>query len=132
MPKPLQPGGVPIWVSGTVNKNVARRIARFGSGWIPWGPAAKDIRAGITEMFAAVEAQGRDPVGLQVVGHLPMVRDAHGRPDLAATAEGAPALAEAGVTDVRASLPLPQDPHAVEDTLSELVQAFRQAVGRTA
>ena len=35
MPKPVQSGGVPVWVSGTVNKAVARRIARFGSGWIP-------------------------------------------------------------------------------------------------
>ncbi|NUU26079.1 MAG: TIGR03619 family F420-dependent LLM class oxidoreductase, partial [Streptomycetaceae bacterium] len=50
MPKPLQSGGVPIWVSGTVNRNVARRLARFGSGWIPWGPAAADPRAGIAAM----------------------------------------------------------------------------------
>ena len=41
MPKPVQPGGVPVWISGTVNKAVARRIARFGSGWIPWGPAIR-------------------------------------------------------------------------------------------
>src|SRR6185503_18332800 len=34
MPKPVQPGGVPIWCSGTVNLRVARRLARFGSGWI--------------------------------------------------------------------------------------------------
>src|SRR5579859_4367111 len=27
MPKPVQPGGVPIWVSGTVNPRVARRLA---------------------------------------------------------------------------------------------------------
>ena len=38
MPKPLREGGVPLWVSGTVNPRVARRLARFGSGWIPWGP----------------------------------------------------------------------------------------------
>ena len=37
MPKPLQPGGVPVWVSGTINPRVVRRLARFGSGWIPWG-----------------------------------------------------------------------------------------------
>src|SRR5580698_4900488 len=36
MPKPLQPGGVPIWVSGTVNDRSMERLARFGSGWIPW------------------------------------------------------------------------------------------------
>ena len=42
MPKPLQPGGVPIWVSGTINPRVVRRLATFGSGWIPWGDAAAD------------------------------------------------------------------------------------------
>jgi len=131
MPKPVRPGGVPIWVSGTVNRNVARRLARFGSGWIPWGDAAKDVGAGIADMFALVEAEGRDPAGLQVVGHLPLVRDGDGRPDLAAIAAGAPALVDAGVTDVRASLPLPKDPTELEDTLGALVLAFRGAVGRT-
>jgi len=50
MPKPVQPGGVPVWISGTVNKAVARRIARFGSGWIPWGPANADISGAIAAM----------------------------------------------------------------------------------
>ena len=50
MPKPVQPGGVPLWISGTVNNAVARRIARFGSGWIPWGPAYADIPGAIAAM----------------------------------------------------------------------------------
>src|SRR5207248_9888916 len=29
MPKPAQPGGVPIWVSGRCNRRVASRLARF-------------------------------------------------------------------------------------------------------
>ena len=37
MPKPVQPGGIPVWISGTVNKRVARRLSRFGTRWIPWG-----------------------------------------------------------------------------------------------
>src|SRR3954452_5730024 len=37
MPKPMQPGGIPVWISGTVNKRVARRLSRFGTRWIPWG-----------------------------------------------------------------------------------------------
>ena len=38
MPKPVQPGGVPIWISGTVNATGGHAaLARFGSGWIPWG-----------------------------------------------------------------------------------------------
>jgi probable F420-dependent oxidoreductase len=131
MPKPRQEGGVPIWVSGTVNRNVARRIARFGSGWIPWGDAAADIRNGIPQMQDLVTSVGGDPTGLQIVGTLPTVKDANGTPDIARTVEGAPALVEAGVTDVRSAFPLPSDPAAAEDTLDELVRAFRTAVGRT-
>ena len=63
MPKPLQPGGVPIWVSGTINPRVVRRLAPFGSGWIPWGDAAADPVAGIAEMRERLEAAGRDPEG---------------------------------------------------------------------
>jgi alkanesulfonate monooxygenase SsuD/methylene tetrahydromethanopterin reductase-like flavin-dependent oxidoreductase (luciferase family) len=43
MPKPVQSGGVPVWISGTVNNAVARLIARFASGWIPWEPAYADM-----------------------------------------------------------------------------------------
>src|SRR5437764_10396362 len=59
MPKPLRPGGVPIWVSGTVNPRVVRRVARFGSGWIPWGPAADDVVSGIRQMRDALAGAGR-------------------------------------------------------------------------
>lgn len=31
MPKPVQSGGIPVWVSGTVNAAVARRLSRFGN-----------------------------------------------------------------------------------------------------
>src|SRR6187399_1786378 len=34
MPKPLQPGGVPIWISGSVNTRVVDRLCRFGLRWI--------------------------------------------------------------------------------------------------
>jgi probable F420-dependent oxidoreductase len=131
MPKPRQEGGVPIWVSGTVNKKVAQRIARFGSGWIPWGPAARDIATGIAQMREALVAAGRDPEGLSIVGTLPTVKDSAGNPDIDRTVDAAPALAAAGVTDVRSAFPLPSDPAAAEDTLAKLVAAFRSAVGRT-
>lgn len=131
MPKPLQDGGVPIWVSGTVNKNVARRIARFGSGWIPWGAAIGDIENAVKEMWDLVAAAGREPKGLQVVGNIPTVRDSDGNADVKATVAAAPALVAAGVTDVRMNVPLPSDPAAAEDILADLVGAFRAEVGRS-
>jgi probable F420-dependent oxidoreductase len=130
MPKPVQGGGVPIWVSGTVNRSVVRRLAQFGSGWIPWGPAAADLPAGIAQMRDGVAAAGRDPGELRVVGSLPAVRAEAGDVDLARTMDGVPALVDLGVTDFQANLPVPDDSHAAADYLSEVVGAFRAAVGR--
>jgi probable F420-dependent oxidoreductase len=130
MPKPAQEGGVPIWVSGTVNRAVVRRLARFGSGWIPWGPSAADLPAGIAQMREGVAAAGRDPADLRVVGSLPVVRSENRSVDLARTMDGVPALVELGVTDFQANLPVPDDTSAAADYLAEVVGAFRVAVGR--
>jgi probable F420-dependent oxidoreductase len=129
MPKPLQSGGVPIWVSGTVNARVARRIARFGSGWIPWGPAAGDIASGIAEMRELVEAAGGDFDGLRVVGTLAPVRGDDGTVDLAATMDPAAALVAAGVSDFQLYLNVPSDASAAFDLFAANVEAFRGAVG---
>ena len=53
MPKPLQAGGVPIWIGGTVQRRSMERLARFGSGWIPWGPAVADLKGGVRAMRGA-------------------------------------------------------------------------------
>src|SRR6201999_3473919 len=108
MPNPVQPGGVPIWVSGTVNRAVARRLARFGKYWIPWGSDARDIAAGIERMRAAVEQAGGDPHGFGITGALRVKAGPDGRPDLAAAAAAAASQVEAGVTDLRLAFwPLP-------------------------
>jgi probable F420-dependent oxidoreductase len=130
MPKPVQTEGVPIWVSGTVNRAVVRRLARFGSGWIPWGPSAADLPAAITRMRDGVAAEGRDPGELRVVGSLPVVRTDAGGLDIARTMDGVPALVDVGVTDFQTNLPVPEAPGAASDYLSETVGAFRSAVGR--
>jgi probable F420-dependent oxidoreductase len=127
MPKPRQPGGVPIWVSGTANKRVARRIARFGSGWIPWGPAAADITSGIAEMRSLVEAAGGKFDGMQVVGTVRAVKAGDGALDLPATMDPVPGLVAAGVTDVRMAIPVPDDPSAAFDVYAATVEAFRAA-----
>jgi probable F420-dependent oxidoreductase len=107
MPKPLQPGGVPIWVSGRLNERVARRLARFGCGWIPWGEDADDLVASIPRMRDAVAAAGGDGNAMQVAGSLPAVRREDRSVDLDATMERVLPFADAGVTDFRAYLPVP-------------------------
>lgn len=129
MPKPHQAGGVPIWVSGTTNKLVARRIARFGSGWIPWGDAIADIRTGMAQMRELVEAEGGSFDGIQVVGNLTPVKAAEGGVDLGATMAPVPELAAAGVTDFRMPINPPKDPNGAFDVYAEHVAAFRAAAG---
>ena len=129
MPKPAQPGGIPIWVSGTVNPRSMRRLARFGSGWIPWGPDAVDLPAGIAAMRASVEALGRDPAEIEVVANLSIVIIDSGI-DLDATMAPIPALVDAGATDFRVGLGLAPDADDAEDKIRELVTAFRACVGR--
>ena len=129
-PQPVQPGGVPVWVSGTVNPRAMRRLARFGAGWIPWGDyMGGDMASHIDQMREAVSGFDRDPSGIGVVGTLPIVRTDDGV-DLAATMDSVPALVEAGVTDFRAHLPIPSDATEAHDYLSGVVAAFRPAAGR--
>jgi probable F420-dependent oxidoreductase len=131
MPKPRQPGGVPIWVSGrSTNRLVRERVARFGAGWIPWGDDADDIAGGIGRVREAMAAAGRGDDALEVAGTLPVTRSVDGGIDVRATMDQVPPLVAAGVTDFRVQLPLPAEEPAVAELLTELVAAFRTTVGR--
>ena len=127
MPKPVQPGGIPIWISGTLNKRVIDRMVRFGNGWIPWGPDAAAPAEGLAKIRTAFEAAGRDITGFAVTSTLPFVRDDEGTIDLAASMDAVGPLAEAGITDFRAYLPVPVGREAATDYLGETVAAFRNA-----
>jgi probable F420-dependent oxidoreductase len=127
MPKPVQSGGVPLWISGTVNNAVARRIARFGSGWIPWGSAYADIPAAITAMKDKIAEFGGDPSDLQVQGVARVVKNDDGSIDYSASTAAVPALVEAGVTDIRFPASLTADHDRALDIMSSLVAAFRDA-----
>jgi probable F420-dependent oxidoreductase len=129
MPKPRQPGGVPIWVSGRVNERVARRLARFGSGWIPWGEDAEDLAGSIPRMREAVAAAGGDAAGIQVAGTLPSVRRDDRTIDLDATMERVGPLVDAGVTDFRAYVPVPSGYVAAVEYLRDIADAFHGAAG---
>ena len=130
MPKPRSPGGVPIWVSGTVNDRAMARLARFGHGWIPWGADAGDLIESIPRMRAAVVVAGGDPDPIEVTGALPVVKGDDGNVDLDATMAVVPVLRDAGVTDFRLGLRIRPDASDAEELLRDLVIAFRTAVGR--
>lgn len=127
MPKPVADGGVPIWVSGTVNARSMARLAQFGSGWIPWGPAVADPVEGIRAMRQAIAELDRDPSTVAATTYLPVVKSGDGSVDAAATCAQAPPLIEAGYTDCKLSLPIPNSLAAATDYLAEVVDAFRSA-----
>lgn len=128
-PKGARPGGVPLWISGTLNPNVLRRIARFGDGWIPWGADQQDPIGGLAKIAAEMEKVGRDMKGFQATSYLPLVEDG-GKIDAAATMAPVGPMAEGGVTDFRITLNLATEAAAVHDQLAPLVEAFRKVAGR--
>jgi probable F420-dependent oxidoreductase len=131
MPKPLQPGGVPIWVSGTVNDRSMDRLARFGSGWIPWGEDAAELERGVGRMRSAMAERGRDPSEVGIVGSLPAQWDeAHGarRLDVGRTMAAVPRLRELGITDFRIAASALRWRTSTQESLEEVVSDFRSSV----
>jgi probable F420-dependent oxidoreductase len=131
MPKPIQPGGVPVWISGTINKRVLDRVARFGDGWIPWGPAQTDVSSAIPKVFEALTAAGRSTAGFQISCYMRKLKNADGTTDLPGTMAQVPSLAAAGVTDFRFNLDFGSSIEESTHTLGEFARSFRSAVGRS-
>lgn len=131
MPKPLQAGGVPFWIAGTLRGSTIKRIARFGSGWIPWGPDAANLTDAIPRLKEELEKLGRKTDDLQVVGYLPFVKGANGEMDINATMDKLEPMIKAGVTDFRGAVTMTVSADEAEAKLRPLVAAFRKAVGRT-
>jgi probable F420-dependent oxidoreductase len=129
MPRPIAPGGVPIWVSGTLNERVLSRLARFGAGWIPWGAELADLAGAIRRMRDGVTALGRDPSGIGVVGSIAVAPGDGGVIDALAAMAAVPDMVAMGVTDVRLIVPMPASPAALADRLGALADAFRRHFG---
>ncbi len=106
-PRPLQPGGIPIWFAGSLHARTVERICRLGDGWIPepYAPVGR-LRDGVARLREAWRRAGRDPERLQVQGDLDVVREANGRPDLRASLAAVPEWAAAGATTVNVVLSL--------------------------
>lgn len=130
LPTPLDRRGPPVWVSGTLNPNVVRRLARFGSGWIPWGDDARDLHGAVRRMRRLVSDQGRDPGGLGVFRYLPLVAGNGGGVDIERTFDGVPADIAAGITDFRVPVDEPRGALTIRDRLGDVADAFRVRVPR--
>jgi probable F420-dependent oxidoreductase len=124
-PHPAQRDGVPIWVSGTLNARVIRRIARFASGWIPWGDEMADPAVAIPRLRESLAALGRDPLSLRVLGRLALRSDPDGKLDLDRTMDALPSDVEAGVTDFLLGGRVPNSASEAAEVLPAVVDEFR-------
>jgi alkanesulfonate monooxygenase SsuD/methylene tetrahydromethanopterin reductase-like flavin-dependent oxidoreductase (luciferase family) len=127
-PKPVQPGGPPVWFSGTLGRRNMDRLTRLGDGWIPIMTAtADDLAEGRVRIEDAWSAAGRDPARLKVRGSLEVVLGENRRPDLGATLGGAHELARRGATDVQLPmLAFVRTPDALRDWFDELSTRWRE------
>jgi probable F420-dependent oxidoreductase len=129
-PKPLQPGGVPLWVGGALHTHNLRRMVEWGSAWIPiMGASLADIADGKAQIVDAWRAAGRDLSVLQVQAPLPITRGDEGTPDLARSLASVPDLVAAGATDVHVTLkPFNRDAADAPAVLAEIARRFSEAV----
>ena len=105
LPRPVQPGGPPIWIGGAATDGNLARLAEYGSGWMPIGLDEATFREGLARARAAFEAGGRDPAALGVRATLVPVRGRDGRVDREASLAGLPRLRETGATIASVALP---------------------------
>ncbi len=66
-PKPLRPGGIPIWVGGE-GRPARRRAGRYGDAWFPYPVliTAEELREQQQEVRRFAEEAGRDPDAVQL------------------------------------------------------------------
>jgi len=128
-PKPLQAGGVPLWIGGSLHARNLERLVRWGDAWIPiMGAPLADIADGARSIAEAWQAAGRDPSALQVQAPLPIQRGNDGRPDIARSMASVPDLVASGATDIHVALrAFNRDPADAPAVLADLVRRFTDA-----
>jgi probable F420-dependent oxidoreductase len=97
LPRPKQPGGVPIWIGGGLTEGNLRRLLEFGAGWMPVAPDLAELREGGEKIRAAFAAAGRDASSVGIRGAVAPVRGERG-PDMEKTLAQLAPLQEAGAT----------------------------------
>ena len=97
LPRPVQPGGIPIWFGLRLSERNVARIVEFGAGWMPLLDSEKELWDGAARLREAFRAAGRDPASLGVRA-TPLVLDKDRRPDLERSLAELPRLAEQGAT----------------------------------
>ena len=132
MPKPKDPSGIPVWIGGRPLPRVARRLARFGAGWLPWGATPETFLDLREQMARLVEAEGRDFSTIQVAYSLPTALTESRQVDYDTMLAPVTQLVEHGVSDFRTLVRIPTQHAAARDFLRELRQRFDAVLARSA
>jgi probable F420-dependent oxidoreductase len=99
-PRPLQSGGVPIWLGLAPNERNIERMAELADGWIPMEQDPQKLAPVIARLRRELAARGRDPAAFTVRVVPRFVFRADHTPDLEATLAQVPELVRAGATMV--------------------------------
>jgi len=129
-PKPVQPGGPPIWLGGD-SEAALHRVGRLGDGWMAMADSDEAVVTApekLATIRAAAEAAGRDParIGLQARLSDPL--------DLESLPRRVAGLRAAGFTWITVSLPVVEAAGVVGvaaqvEALTRIKEAILDAVG---
>ena len=129
-PKPVQPGGPPIWLGGD-SEAALHRVGRLGDGWMAMADSDEAVVTApekLATINAAAEAAGRDParIGLQARLSDPL--------DLESVPRRVAGLRAAGFTWITVSLPVVEAAGVVGvaaqvEALTRIKEAILDAVG---
>jgi alkanesulfonate monooxygenase SsuD/methylene tetrahydromethanopterin reductase-like flavin-dependent oxidoreductase (luciferase family) len=92
-PKPVQPGGIPIWLGGE-SRNQLERAGKYADGWLATAKSLPTLQADFARAREAAERAGRDPAALSLAIEGAGVLDADHQEQ---TAENLARLSEMGV-----------------------------------
>lgn len=127
-PAPLTPGGPPIFLGGQKRRGI-ELAARRAAGWMLTGTEAGNIEYFTDRREAilrALEVEGRDPAGFEIVGQVFTGADAASR---SLALEQARGLVAAGATEMVVGIPAALGPRALEAAHRDVLQPLRDAAG---
>ncbi len=127
-PPPLTPGGPPVFLGGQKPRGIAL-AARRAAGWLMPGTDAGDL-AYFTDrrdaILRALDAEGRDPAGFELVAQVHTGPSAADRSRVLAEAR---AMVAAGATEMVMGIPAALGPQGLEDAHRDVLQPLRAEFG---
>jgi len=125
-PAPYTPGGPPIYLGGQGPRGI-RLAARRAAGWLQPGVNAGDpayLKEKRDALLRALEAEGRDPAGFDIVGQVSGGATVESRREAVASARE---LVATGATHVVLQLPAALGPRGLDALAAECLRPLREA-----